>query len=203
MKKHTNHSFRKQDGRKALVLHSFFLISTFGWFLPNSTTAFQPLSSFLPSSSFLINSNQEESTREFFEQSIAKLQALDMNDYIRSAMSQTTQDEKWSQILANQLLPSVDDIQSIWQSSVSTISPIMLSIPFLVGFAIFLLRLPYPNDDYRKGSFVLSLIYIFVFVLGYEPYQRGNYNPLVARAYYSRYPLLVAQRTAQLLRYSY
>jgi len=40
-------------------------------------------------------------------------------------------------------------------------------------------------------------------VLGYEPYQRGNYNPLVARAYYSRYPLLVAQRTAQLLRYSY
>ena len=53
--------------------------------------------------------NQEDSTREFFEESKAKLQALDMSDYNRFAISCQTalHDEKWSQILANQLIWAV------------------------------------------------------------------------------------------------
>ena len=58
-----------------------------------------------------------------------------------------------------------------------------------VGATLFsvLYSLAYPEEDFRKG---------------YEPYPRGSYDPLVARAYYARHPLLVAKRSLQLLRFS-
>jgi len=60
-------------------------------------------------------------------------------------------------------------------------------IPALTFLAGALYAISFPPDDYRSGM---------------EPYVRGNYDPIQARAYYSRRLLLVVQRLMQLLRLS-
>ena len=69
----------------------------------------------------------------------------------------------------------------LWQE----ISAILL--PALTIAVAVLYQLAHPPDDYRNG---------------YEPYQRGNYDPLAARLYYKQYPKIVIQRALQLLRMS-
>lgn len=53
--------------------------------------------------------------------------------------------------------------------------------------AMTIYALAHPPVDYRRD---------------HHPYPRGHYDPLAARDYYTRHPLLVARRTAELLRLS-
>ena len=63
----------------------------------------------------------------------------------------------------------------------------MFEIGITLVFGIVLYNLSFPEDGYRRG---------------YEPYPRGSYDPLVAKAYYARHPILILKRTLQLLRFS-
>lgn len=75
---------------------------------------------------------------------------------------------------------------------------LMAQMPFWLEAAVLLnsffviahlnvFRLSHPPENYRRGM---------------EPYLRGVYNPIQAREYYRRHPILVAQRFAELLRLS-
>jgi len=70
-------------------------------------------------------------------------------------------------------------------SLVNTNIAIETILVFVAGSIIY--KLSFPEEGYRRG---------------YEPYPRGSYDPLVAKAYYSRHPLLVVRRSLQLLRFS-
>ena len=63
------------------------------------------------------------------------------------------------------------------------------ALPFaaLASVGAGLYQLSHPSEGYRSGM---------------EPYARGSYDPVSARAYYSRRPLLVSRRLLQLLRVS-
>lgn len=61
------------------------------------------------------------------------------------------------------------------------------AIPIVTTVYGILYNLSHPEYGYRRG---------------YEPYRRGSYDPLVAKAYYSRHPLLVAKRALELFRFS-
>ncbi|GKY99585.1 hypothetical protein MPSEU_000912800 [Mayamaea pseudoterrestris] len=61
----------------------------------------------------------------------------------------------------------------------------IIAAPVLAAIGATLYKLSFPHDDYRKNM---------------EPYPRGDYDPVAARAYYARYPKLVAQRCLQLFR---
>lgn len=67
----------------------------------------------------------------------------------------------------------------LWQEVGTALVPVLF-----VAFAT-LWSLAHPPDDYRDG---------------YEPYARGAYDAIAAKAYYSEHPKIVVQRTLQLLR---
>jgi hypothetical protein len=67
----------------------------------------------------------------------------------------------------------------LWQEVGTALVPVLF-----VAFAT-LWSLAHPPDDYRDG---------------YEPYARGAYDAIEAKAYYSEHPKIVVQRTLQLLR---
>lgn len=62
------------------------------------------------------------------------------------------------------------------------------AIPIVTTVYGILYNLSHPEYGYRRG---------------YEPYRRGSYDPLVAKAYYSRHPLLVAKRALEVSEHSY
>jgi hypothetical protein len=70
-------------------------------------------------------------------------------------------------------------------ANAADLSPSSLILPATILSV--LTALSYPKSDYRRGN---------------EPYLRGNYDPDVARAYYSQKPILIVQRALQLFRLS-
>lgn len=58
--------------------------------------------------------------------------------------------------------------------------------PAVTLFSI-LYALSFPKDDFRRG---------------FDPYERGSYDPFVAKAYYAKNPMLVLLRSLQLIRLS-
>lgn len=100
---------------------------------------------------------------------------------------------QWEKLLAPEAwaLDRVEEtVASLWSIYLSL--PLwqeigVLLIPFLSIAATIIYKLAHPPEGYRDG---------------YEPYQRGNYDPLAARVYYSKHPKIVAQRALQLLRLS-
>jgi predicted unusual protein kinase regulating ubiquinone biosynthesis (AarF/ABC1/UbiB family) len=78
-------------------------------------------------------------------------------------------------------------LQSVQYILHSTPTPILaLAVVGLPTFFLYLLSFP-PKD----------------FLVNQEPYPRGNYDPQLARQFYSRRPLLVLRRSLQLLRLSF
>ena len=69
----------------------------------------------------------------------------------------------------------------VWLEATVLLSPV-----FVIAH-LYLYRLSHPPSDYRRDM---------------EPYPRGAYDPIQARRYYSRHPILVARRFAELLRLS-
>ena len=97
----------------------------------------------------------------------------------------------WASVLAPEAW-AIDQIQAtlvklwalyasfpLWQEVGTALVPIL----FLTLATLW--SLAHPLDDYRDG---------------YEPYSRGNYNAVAARAFYAQHPKIVLQRTLQLLR---
>lgn len=80
-------------------------------------------------------------------------------------------------------------IQDFYTSFLSLDYASTIAISFLVTAfgAGLLFQLSAPPTNYRDG---------------YEPYDRGEYNPDVARVYYSKHPFLVLRRFLQILRVS-
>ena len=70
-------------------------------------------------------------------------------------------------------------------ASAVDVSPSSLILPATVLSVLTLLS--YPESKYRSGN---------------EPYLRGNYDPDVARAYYTQKPILLIQRALELFRLS-
>lgn len=99
---------------------------------------------------------------------------------------------EWTKLLApGPGIAQVEDaVNSIWTAYLTL--PIwaeagVVLLPMLSLLVATLYALSFPADDFR---------------LGYEPYLRGQYDPLQARVYYSNHPKLVLQRSLQLLRIS-
>jgi hypothetical protein len=63
----------------------------------------------------------------------------------------------------------------------------VIAVPLLAAAAVTLYSVSNPPEEFRSGM---------------EPYVRGNYDPMQARAYYAKHPFLVAQRFLQVLRLS-
>ena len=96
--------------------------------------------------------------------------------------------------LGSDLLSPVVDVQQLIQTASPVTSPLVsanagtyveIGLALIAGITLY--KLSYPEEDFRRG---------------YEPYPRGSYDPLVAKAYYARHPVLVLKRTLQLLRFS-
>mmetsp|Transcript_11421 Transcript_11421/g.17180 ORF Transcript_11421/g.17180 Transcript_11421/m.17180 type:complete len:943 (-) Transcript_11421:117-2945(-) len=78
-------------------------------------------------------------------------------------------------------------LASMYVSLPTSMQIAFAAVPILTtAYGVFY-NLSHPEDGYRRG---------------YEPYRRGLYDPLVAKAYYSRHPFLVAKRALELLRFS-
>ena len=101
----------------------------------------------------------------------------------------------WSKLLEPESWAGLDKIQqslpSLWTLYLSLplweeISAVFL--PALTVAAAVLYQLANPPEDFRNG---------------YEPYQRGNYDPIRAKEFYSKHPKIVIQRALQLFRLSY
>eukprot|EP00978_Attheya_sp_CCMP212_P004579 scaffold10016_cov54-Attheya_sp.AAC.1 len=60
---------------------------------------------------------------------------------------------------------------------------VVVPVAGLLAFVLY--SLSHPKQDFRSG---------------YEPYQRGEYDPIAAKAYYKQHPVLILQRATQLLR---
>jgi ABC1 atypical kinase-like domain len=82
------------------------------------------------------------------------------------------------QLLQSSLFPS--------SNIIPVVVLLAMAAPILTLTAVFY-ALSHPPLDYRNGM---------------EPYARGQYDYVQAKAYYSRHPLLVARRLAQVLRLS-
>jgi len=84
------------------------------------------------------------------------------------------------------------DINTIFPMSESTSNDFLqlfeASCSSVLVLSTLLYALSFPADDFREG---------------YEPYPRGEYDPNVAREYYSKRPMVVIQRFLQLVRIGY
>lgn len=86
----------------------------------------------------------------------------------------------------------VSKVQDIFASTFGLLSAIDISgnLPILTSLGIafgVLYSLSFPSEDFRRG---------------YEPYGRGEYDPISAKSYYKKHPLLVIRRSAQIFRLS-
>lgn len=119
----------------------------------------------------------------------------DTRDTVVGDLEQIAQDAseiQWTQMLAPG--PGMQQIESVltslWATYLSLpwwgeIGIVVLPLSTIVGVAAYVLS--FPSDDFREG---------------FEPYPRGEYDPIQARVYYGNHPILVIQRALQLLRIS-
>jgi len=80
----------------------------------------------------------------------------------------------------NQFSPWADTITSSLPKESVWILP-------MIGVFSVLYALSFPKDNFRRG---------------YDPYERGKYDPFVAKAYYAKHPMLALVRSLQLIRLS-
>ena len=99
---------------------------------------------------------------------------------------------QWTKLLAPG--PGITQVES----AISSIAAAYFALPIWAELGVVILpmlsvavatlyALSFPAEDFQ---------------LGYEPYLRGQYDPLQARAFYAKHPLLVLQRALQVLRIS-
>ena len=134
---------------------------------------------------------------DFLDRAMIQLQQLEIpktvQEIARDPSSLLDESEKWSTELDQIVNGPLDTLQSSWLVFVAlplSIKAACVAVPALMLSFAALYILSFPNDNYREG---------------YEPpFERGEstYDPMVARQYYSQYPLLVVQRALQLFRYS-
>ncbi len=82
-------------------------------------------------------------------------------------------------------LASFTDTSLLMSFTDAVTQGISLALTVLTATSLFLYAFSFPDDDFRED---------------HEPYQRGKYDPEVARKYYVKHPVLVIKRTLQLLR---
>lgn len=105
--------------------------------------------------------------------------------------------DKVSESLPGEFFPIQELVSSISQAASGVLHqyqdlPTILKVaiagtPVVAAAAVAFSILSFPPDDYRKGV---------------EPYERGNYDPIQAKAYYAKKPMVVLQRALQLARLS-
>lgn len=108
-----------------------------------------------------------------------------------SAVIESSHTLKWEHILADgwfkALSSTTHDMIFLMAQMPFWLEATVLLTPAVVIAHLYLFRLSHPPLGYRQGM---------------EPYPRGKYDPIEARKYYHRHPLLVARRLAELLRLS-
>ena len=105
-------------------------------------------------------------------------------EQIANVLSASLQEEEFlSKAVENTFLSLVSAFLSLPYTSEIAV----FVVPVITLTGIVLYNLSFPKDDFREG---------------YEPYRRGEYDPLEARVYYSKHKMLVIQRSLQLLRIS-
>ena len=99
---------------------------------------------------------------------------------------------QWTQMLAPG--PGITQVKAVLLSIFATYRALplyaeigVIVLPVMAVSTAILYYLSFPDEDFREG---------------YEPYERGNYDPIQARVYYSKHPMLVLQRALQLFRIS-
>jgi predicted unusual protein kinase regulating ubiquinone biosynthesis (AarF/ABC1/UbiB family) len=98
---------------------------------------------------------------------------------------------RWEQWFSKEWFAAISKVSyETWQFYLAQPVWIELSVvilPLLTTTLATLYSISFPPSDYRAGM---------------EPYSRGNYDPIQARAYYARHNFLVLQRVLELLRLS-
>lgn len=147
--------------------------------------AFRPLSNIAPTSSFASSTLLKISLEDSWS-SVADV----VGDIYTTDLGEKVD---WNSLLAPEAW-AIDQVQAtlvklcavyislpLWQELGAAL------VPMFVVASTVLWTLAHPPDDFRDA---------------YEPYQRGNYDPIAARAFYAQHPKIVIQRTLQLLRLS-
>jgi len=123
---------------------------------------------------------------------VAALVDKAMTKDLLSELAQDVRGIEWTQLVTPG--PAVAQIQTILDSLLQAFTAldgwVQLSIAFLPLQLILTAaytNLSNPPDNFRQG---------------YEPYQRGDYDPLQASIYYSKHPMILIQRSLQLFRIS-
>jgi hypothetical protein len=100
-------------------------------------------------------------------------------------------DARWSTLFSKEWFNDIaivfKDTEALFQQLPLWAEAAIVLTPVVALATSFLYSLSFPPDNYRTAM---------------EPYVRGTYDPVAARAYYARHPKLVAQRCLQLLRLS-
>jgi hypothetical protein len=99
---------------------------------------------------------------------------------------------EWTRLLApgpgiEQMSKVLDSIAVAYMKQPLWAEIALVVVPLWVMFWTAVLVLSMPEEGFRNG---------------YEPYPRGRYDPIQAKAYYSRHPVLVLKRGLQLARIS-
>jgi hypothetical protein len=132
------------------------------------------------------NSRLQLSLEDSWEEALRYIPSNSVN--IQS-ISKTLQDTRWTTLFSREWFSDVSlalkEIQQLYLSLPIWAEAGIAFTPLLAASFAVLYSLSFPPDDYRKDM---------------EPYPRGFYDPVAARAYYARHPKLVAQRCLQLLR---
>ncbi|KAI2500242.1 phosphotransferase-like protein [Fragilaria crotonensis] len=99
---------------------------------------------------------------------------------------------QWTKLLAPG--PGITQVEQVLSSITAAFLALppwaeasLVLLPTFVTLITTLYVISFPDQDFR---------------VGYEPYPRGEYDPLQAKVYYSKHPILVLQRALQVLRLS-
>jgi predicted unusual protein kinase regulating ubiquinone biosynthesis (AarF/ABC1/UbiB family) len=115
-----------------------------------------------------------------------------MTQDLLSDLSEDVKNIEWTQLLApgpavGQIEATLADVMQFWASLEGWMQLALVLVPLELVLTAAYVKLANPPTNFRQG---------------FEPYQRGNYDPLQAKIYYAKHPLLVLQRALQLFRIS-
>lgn len=92
----------------------------------------------------------------------------------------------FNSLLSIQTTPDTQSIlNSILENLLPSHPPLVTTTAIMITILSSLWMLSFPPNDFRNN---------------HEPYERGQYDPIKAREYYAKHPLLVIRRTLQLFR---
>jgi hypothetical protein len=92
----------------------------------------------------------------------------------------------FNSLLSIQTTPDTQSIlNSILENLLPSHPPLVTTTSIVIAILSSLWMLSFPPNDFRDN---------------HEPFERGQYDPIKAREYYAKHPLLVIRRTLQLLR---